>query len=552
MLTLGIEFLTGRYVATAYNDRRRAEWPPHPARVFSALVATHFEDPERDPSERDALLWLERQAPPEIHGTDARIREVVDVFVPVNDPSVIGNLWREYLECDEARAAVDVADTTGASDKVKASARRELAKAEAKLASKVAKAIAPADGPLAAETKKQGLALLPEQRGKQPRTFPSVVPDQPRVALVWRDAQPDDGLRAALDRLAARVVRLGHSSSFVSMRVVERPDPSTPAYRVPDPDGDEVLRGVESGQFDRLCDDFTRHQGTEPRVMPAAVHLYAPQRQEAVERLVSVFSDEWIVLEFVDGPLLSMTRVVDVARAVRNALQKFSPEQPAPEIISGHRAPGLPSDRPHLAIVPLPFVGHRRADGILRGVALVLPRAAKVAERKAVLRAVGAWALSEKARDGDVAIHLSGGLEVMGRRTAISTLSTLHAGHWCRPSIQWATATPIALDRHPGDLRSLDPRVAAEAIVAAETTIVAACRHIGLPEPLVELQPAAPIAGARKAREYAAYPPVAGRARRALTHAVLTFAEPVAGPVLLGAARYHGLGLLLPCDGDPR
>src|SRR3954466_11914979 len=103
MLALGIEFLTGRYVATAYNDRRRAEWPPHPARVFSALVATHFEDPERDPRERDALLWLERQAAPEIHGTEARPRDVVDVFVPVNDPSVVGDAWREDEEVEEAR-----------------------------------------------------------------------------------------------------------------------------------------------------------------------------------------------------------------------------------------------------------------------------------------------------------------------------------------------------------------------------------------------------------------------------------------------------------------
>ena len=32
MLALRIELLTGRYVATAYDDRNTAEWPPHPAR----------------------------------------------------------------------------------------------------------------------------------------------------------------------------------------------------------------------------------------------------------------------------------------------------------------------------------------------------------------------------------------------------------------------------------------------------------------------------------------------------------------------------------------
>src|SRR5882724_9692841 len=134
MLALGIELLTGRYVATAYNDRRRAEWPPHPARVFSALVATHFEDPERDPRERDALLWLERQAAPEIHGTEAHHRDVVDVFVPVNDPSVVADVWREVDDVDEARALL-----VAATGKSEAAAKKALDKAEARLATKLAK-----------------------------------------------------------------------------------------------------------------------------------------------------------------------------------------------------------------------------------------------------------------------------------------------------------------------------------------------------------------------------------------------------------------------------
>ena len=40
MLAIEVTFLTGRYVATAYNTRTESEWPPHPARLFSALAAT--------------------------------------------------------------------------------------------------------------------------------------------------------------------------------------------------------------------------------------------------------------------------------------------------------------------------------------------------------------------------------------------------------------------------------------------------------------------------------------------------------------------------------
>ncbi len=550
MLALGIEFLTGRYVATAYNDRRRAEWPPHPARIFSALIATHFEDPERDPRERDALLWLERQSPPEIHGTEARARDVVDVFVPVNDATVVGDVWAELDDVEEARAAVVVAF----GEKSESKARKALEKAEARLAAKVARAIAPVAGKLPAETLKLGASLLPDQRGKQARTFPSVVPDEPRVTLVWPKADVSDELRAALDRLAARVARLGHSSSLVSMRVLADDQVVAQPFRVPDPDGDEVLRGVEPGQLDRLCADFTHHQGSTPRVMPAAVHLYRTHRPARADLASSIFGDDWIVFATDPGTLFPVSRTVEIARAVRGALQRHSPEQPPPEIISGHQPAGPPSTRAHLAIVPLPFVGGPHADGHLRGIALILPRAATATERQAVMRAVGAWERSKRDGRDDASptslITLGGGIALRVDRQTTPTLKTLQASRWCRPSRQWATVTPIALDRHPGDLRERDGLAQAKAIAAAADSIVEACIRIGLPAPRVEIHPAAPVAGASKVRDFPAYPPVQGRTRRALTHAVLAFDEPVVGPIVLGAGRYQGLGLLYPCDGD--
>src|SRR5207244_68793 len=104
-------------------------------------------------------------------------------------------------------------------------------------------------------------------------------------------------------------------------------------------------------------EDFARHQASEPRVMPAAVHFYrsAPRNARA-EHPLSIFGEDWIVLACVDGPRLPASRSVDIARAVRGALQSNSPEQPPPEMISGHQPAGAPSEHPHLAIVPLPFV----------------------------------------------------------------------------------------------------------------------------------------------------------------------------------------------------
>src|SRR5262249_37902283 len=85
MFALEVEYLTGRAVASKLDDRDAAEWPPHPGRIFMALVAAHLERDPEDAAERAALLWLEGLKPPEISAAEASHREVLDVFVPVND-----------------------------------------------------------------------------------------------------------------------------------------------------------------------------------------------------------------------------------------------------------------------------------------------------------------------------------------------------------------------------------------------------------------------------------------------------------------------------------
>ncbi|MGE3844433.1 MAG: type I-U CRISPR-associated protein Csb2, partial [Vicinamibacterales bacterium] len=128
-----------------------------------------------------------------------------------------------------------------------------------------------------------------------------------------------------------------------------------------------------------------------------------------------------------------------------------------------------------------------------------------------------------------------------------SALSSLRPSTWSGPAATWSSVTPVALDRNPGDLRSRDRGVLASAIAAAEDSIRSACQRIGLPEPArVEILPAAPWAGAVKARQFPPYPGIEGRVQRVLTHARVTFDREVHGPVLLGAGRFVGLGLFRP------
>lgn len=85
MFAIAWQYLTGRAVAAAYDDRSRAEWPPHPDRVFQALVAAWGER-GCDADERQALEWIERAGPPLIAAPDdVTTIDPPAVFVPMND-----------------------------------------------------------------------------------------------------------------------------------------------------------------------------------------------------------------------------------------------------------------------------------------------------------------------------------------------------------------------------------------------------------------------------------------------------------------------------------
>ncbi len=58
MLALRVEYLTGVCMATQYDDpgRSTAEWPPHPDRLYSALVAAAAEPKDADDVEAKAHI----------------------------------------------------------------------------------------------------------------------------------------------------------------------------------------------------------------------------------------------------------------------------------------------------------------------------------------------------------------------------------------------------------------------------------------------------------------------------------------------------------------
>jgi CRISPR-associated protein Csb2 len=565
MLALRLDYLTGRAVATSYNDRASAEWPPHPARVFSALVASWSEhDPDDGQAAREefaALEWLELQPPPALSCSDAWPRTVMTHFVPVNDPSLLpASLLQERSRLDTALQACLAAELLAADTMSSPAARRQAQRARAesdRAASRYRQACERAFAESAATDsgRETARSLLPDTRVRQARTFPSLALADPVVHLCWPEAQPGAHL-AALERLAARLGRVGHSSSLVHARWVD----SAPAPNwIPYPEGELLLRVPAPGQAQRLEAAFARHRGTEPRVLPFRAQRYRradePGAAPAVAASRQLDPGDWVVLRCVGGSALPLTRCTDLAQAVRGALMRHA-QGPVPESLSGHGPDGEPSRSAHLMVLPLPHVGHRHADGAIKGLALLLPRGADVLARRQVLQALGRWEEHARAENGEddedaPTLHVGLGnevrIDVQRQVWGNPGLAALRASTWCEPASEWLSVTPVALDRNPGNLFSQDPAARDRAFAAAAETIAAACIRMGLPRPeQVTILPSGTWPGGAKAARFPPFPAQAGKVRRVKVHARLQFGTRVAGPLVLGAGRFQGLGLFRP------
>ena len=543
MVAIEVNFLTGRYVATSHHDRRRTEWPPDPARVFSALVATWADADEPDPLERQALEWLEAQPHPAVAASDAASRKVVSHFVPVNDSSVVSpSAYSKRFEKHE-RLRDELTEALFESD-------GEITRSVTGIRTQIRKQLDVSS--LVSEAgntnPKSAVELLPEGRGKQERWFPSVRPDIPRVTYIWL-TDPPQFLESALDSLLARVTRLGHSSTLVSCTLSD--DPPVPEY-VPG-NGLTVMRSVRRGQLAALERAHLQHRAIRPRTLPSVSVRYraVSDGAESSQHLRADTVGEWLVFEFAPRSRgFPSSWTVEVTETLRKAIFLYAAD-PLPEGLSGHLPDGTPSTRPHAAFLALPWVGHAHADGRLMGVAVGMPDALEGESKRALLRAVGTWERSVSPLS--LTFGRQGVLE-MERLIGSSALATLQPGLWRRPSRRWVSATPVALPTHPGRLTGGTASARAAAWRRAEQAVVDSCRHVGLPDPIdvvVSLDPF--ITGALPAFRFPAFHqrgregnPVARR----LVHVAVTFGQPVAGPLMLGAGRYVGLGLMRPAT-DP-
>ncbi|MDW8280093.1 MAG: type I-U CRISPR-associated protein Csb2 [Myxococcales bacterium] len=523
MLALGIRYLNGFVAAAEPDSHERPEWPPHPARVFMALAAAHFET-GADPAEREALEWLERlESPPRICAGEASPRALVTHYVPVND------------KAGPAKAILQSAP-----------------------------------------------ALM---RDRQERTFARAWLDDEVIYLSWPDVEAGAAREAVLDALCAKVTRIGHSASLVHMWLASPEEIKDPTW-VPDAVRAEIqLRVVRPGTLEYLERCFNRQEVEQWEYLQVTAgdeaDRPAPTRQKKSKKSKkehpmgppgrrrpelrifegyarfcpgtvtevapgSMFSPHLVVrtLERAEGPYqdLDLLCAPECIRQWRAAILAQSDDQPeaVKQMLSAHDREGIPLPGGHLAFVPLAFVGHPYADGHVMGMGLAFPAELPAEDRRQVLRAI--------ARVDRLALGRLGTWRI-GSVNALEPPYNLRAEVWTahpKGATHWSSVTPIALDRPPREKdRGSQQREMAEMIAEAavqvglprprEVIVTAVSAHWGVPP--------APVFPRLQRRD---------GSQRHHTHAILGFAERVRGPILLGAGRYRGYGVCRPLDDEGR
>jgi CRISPR-associated protein Csb2 len=488
MLALDIEFLLDVCFAARSPSIESADWPPQPDRVFSALAASWGARGSRT-DERRALLWLERQPPPEIQTvTNASQRTDVTVFVPPNDA---------------AAANVEI--------------------------------------------------LPQRRRRQPRRFPAVTLPRQPgalHLRLIWPVAPAPDIL-IHLNRLASATSYLGHSSSLVRCHFQTTPETHvlprcTAARNAPYPGrlaelealhrrhlaGDANARPLAAAVQSSAAPEPAAHsQFGQNWIVLEYTAGARPGLQGAAEvgrvlraALMSAWDGpipEWLSGHQPEGapsaqPHLAFVPMANVGFTYSDGAWFGIAIVPPRTLENAWRSPATQAayrQRQQLSVALDRLGAHDPGANTLR---LTLGR-------------LGCVTLTQ--------------LEVPDR----SERASLRPERYARYARHWTTATPIALDRHP---KGPDAREEAAAIISescqraglpAPDTVLVHKHAAAAGSPS-----AWPASGAPRWTGWARPGALAGRP---LIHATLSFARPVRGPLLLGAGRFLGLGLCLPVAG---
>jgi len=345
----------------------------------------------------------------------------------------------------------------------------------------------------------------------------------PLVVYKWNVSLPDEGIFKSITRRAARVGYLGTSDSPVRIRATSHMPMAAPVeFYVPDPEGNTYVSVTRQGHLDalnRMYDAWTERGASVSRSQyPSLLHrvAYRSPNQKTMTHHGEVVA--WLRIR----PAVSGRRIAIVTALLKEAVlsryQRMHGEPPA--ILHGH---GFTCTGYDLArYLALPDVGYSHSKGVIHGLALWLPPGSEAS-------------LCQKARDAAFAID-----KLVGRSIKVDVDPwagdkrpwAVNPRRWTGPAKKWVAAFPVIHERRG-------------AATLAEATRW--CHHAGLPNPIAfrsgrtPLIPGAVDLAPTEVNRL-------GRAALPYSHAEFRFAEPIRGPVVIGAGRQRGLGLCVPIN----
>lgn len=482
------------------------EWPPAPARLFQALVASAGPDLD-DPQVERALTWLEALGPPQVGTPPATRGQAVTWYVPHNDLDAKGG---DPAKVADLRVAKDVHPWLLHPDTPFLYVWRVPPEAAAPHLDTLARIV---DG------------LYQFGRGIDPAWARLEVVDAPG----WADLLgrwPGTLHEPAEIGLGGTSLACPTAGSLASLRVrFQRMG--------------ERLTPYGKGRSQKIL--FS--QPPKPRFRQVA---YDARQRGALIGLRSADDPS----RFVTWPL---DRAHDLVIALRDAaVQRL--EEALPHATEDIRRAliGRTEQQAHVPtearvqFVPVPSIGHPEADRQIRRVLVQIGPSVTLRPEDLL------WALS--------------GLTLPHSTTGVSLITTLgeddsilrHFGHAKVASDLWQTITPIAVPEraarrridpeHPEADAKDGPERAAEH-ARAEQAIRQALRHAGLHGSVAEIRVQREPFSKRGARAeaFAASPRFP---KERLWHAEVRFHQPCRGPLVVGSGRFAGLGLLEPIPAD--
>ena len=495
MFSFEIEYLNCVSYSSRVDDRSRSEWPPHPDRVFLALVAA-WGNSNKEPLEAEALRWLESQNPPDIIFPDPQYRTPFINYVPISSNVVNA---QKYLDND-------------------------------------------------------AVYEIEKNIVRKDREFPAtILPNNNRVYIVWRDAEISPEFQNALLNLANRIPYIGHSASLVRVTVTTKTDYKYEnRYVCNNYSGYFFLRCPHKGRFDSLIKEHDHHASLKENIFQWRPSIAPTNKyQEFVPaEIPNNMGKDWIIISCHGNFIPPLESFPIVAKKMRDAIMSHIPN-PVHGIISGHNLDGTILQKPHLAIIPMANIGWKKySDGRLLGIAMILPNSSKYGteERTQLKRAVAQFLNTDHAKSHNKTSNHNTGIGTLqiGEYTQLKLKKhddnrrSLDPERYISKSRAWSTITPIVLDKHPKKNKS------------AEEIIAQSCVNIGLPKPeSIKISRYSHIVGvppafiAKKSNKGWKPHKLGILDNKFICHASLMFKDKIHGPLIIGSGRYYGLGLCM-------